>query len=271
MRPWPLLALALAACATSPGFQVTPGEPVDPGGKADGATAGDAPRVELKVMVATGAIDATRDTLGLTNKAAQDRDVWFYDDQALNLYRAGLVLRARNIAGDPDDSTAKVRPADPATIDPLWFTLDGFKCETDRTPDHAVTSCQLTVPQGEHEIADVAHGDRPVDKLFSTEQETFLAEHGGVTWDQVVPLGPIPAQVWTVHTPDLPAKLVAERWTLPGTPQLLELSIRVDAADADAGMASLLGFLADQGIPVGTQGTKTRLALEELSGVDLGP
>ena len=267
MRPVlaPLLLLGAFGCAGSdPTFEVEPGEADEVlDGKADGA---DDPGAEVKVTVDGAAIARARSRMSLRNASSQRRDIWFYDTPSLALFDGGAVLRARDIRGEPDDSTVKLRPF--AGADPSWFALDGFKCEIDRTVDRETPSCSLTVAQDDDEIDDVADGDRAIDKLFSDEQETFLADNGpGFDWDELAPLGPIPARVWKLRSDALPARLTAELWVLADATEVLELSMKVPADQADDALDALLDLLDDLDLALDdAQESKTRRALELLAG-----
>ncbi len=251
-------------CAVDPApIEVTPGEPDDAGGKAD---ADDGPRAELKVSIDPAQIRRARSRLGLRNDAAETRRIWFYDTPWLELFDGGAILRGREIDGDDDDSTVKLRPLDAAALGAGWLAKDGFKCEVDRSIDRATPSCSLTVAQGDDEIDDVGDGDRAIDKLFSDDQERLLEEHGpAVWWDDLVALGPVPARVWTLRTDALPAKVTAELWYLPDGAQVLELSMKVPVDDGDDGLDALLGWIDDVGLALDDdQESKTRRALELL-------
>lgn len=268
-RRWGLAVVVLAAgCgadrADLDGLRVSPGEAAEDLGKADGDTG---PRSELKVTVDRDAIDGVLADFGLTPDLAELRDVWFYDTQDLALFEAGAILRARSVTGDDDDSTVKMRPLLASEVDPVWFEEKDFKCETDWTPSKATSSCSLGRELDEGEIEDVAAGEADLDSLFSHEQEDFLAEHGPwFDWDELGPLGPVPAQVWKVEHDELPAKMTAELWRLPFE-DFLELSIKVPDDEAQAAFDELLAWLAARDVPLSdTQETKTRRALEILTG-----
>jgi hypothetical protein len=261
----PLVVLLLASACSSDAalapLVVGPGT-VDEELKADEI---EGPRAELKVMVDEYWIDDVRDDLGLDEDLAQERDVWFYDSAELALLDAGVILRARNVHGDDDDSTVKIRPLAAEDVDPAWFQQSGFKCELDAGLTTAVSSCSLTTTQDEDEIEEVADGDRDIDSLFSSEQEDFLAEHGpDVDWDQLVAFGGIDALVWKLESDALPDKMTAEHWVLPGG-EMLELSVKVPADEAEDSMDQLLAWLADRDVPLSAeQDSKTRRALESL-------
>jgi hypothetical protein len=252
------------ACAPGEELSVGPGEPEDTIGKADGS---DEVRAEVKLTIDPSSIRRARSRLALYNADSEERGISFYDSWALAGLDAGLILRAREIRGDDDDSTVKLRPLAAEDVDASWFDVEGFKCEIDHLVAGETPTCSLTVVQDEDEIDDVADGVRGIDKLFSAEQEQLLAEYGpGLGWDDLVALGPIEARVWTVATDALPAKLTAELWYMPDGTQVLEVSMKVPVDEADDGEAELSDWLAGRGLALATeQETKTRRALESLT------
>jgi hypothetical protein len=244
---------------------VTPGDAAQDADKTDRAAGG--PRVELKLTIDPAATARARSRLRLHDATSEVRRIWFYDTPGLDLLEAGAILRARDVEGGEDDSTVKLRPLDAAAVDASWLAVDGFKCEIDRVPGRSVSSCSLSVDQDEGEIAEVGAGERPIDKLFSGEQEDLFAAHGPrVDWAALVALGPVPARVWKIETAALPEKLTAELWSLPDGAEVLELSMKVDAPDADAAQVALLEWIVRRGLPLaGDQESKTRRALELLA------
>jgi len=261
-RSWVLLNLvtALASCGNEVALEVGPGEVAPEDGKADSPDG----KAELKVSVAPTDIRKARHRLSLLNDQSQSRRIWFFDTPALDLFEGGAILRAREIDGDADDSTVKLRPFTLADLDTQFRTLDGLKCEIDRSPDASTSACSLKIEQDEGEIAAVGRAERPIDELFSSEQQAMLATHGpAVAFAQLLALGPVRARVWTLQTQALPAKVTAELWYLPDGAQTLELSMKVKVEDADEGMGLLVDFVADKGLELDKdQDSKTRRALE---------
>jgi hypothetical protein len=266
-----LLIAVLSACsagAPDDPLVVGPGEARDDL-KADGASSGE--RAELKVLVEADAIDPVRERLGLDGDLAEERAVWFYDTAALDLFEAGAILRARSVHRGDDDSTVKIRPLAADEVDPAWFAEAGFKCELDAGLASATWSCSFTIEQEEDQIEEVADGERDLDTLFSSEQEDFAAAYAPpFDWHELVPLGPIDALVWKVESRRLPSALTAEHWRLPDQ-EMLEVSIKVDAGEAEEGMSALLDWLAEHDVPAAAaQDSKTRRALESLRAAELG-
>jgi len=259
----------VVACSSEHELDVSPGEAdVDEAaaGKADGSSS---QKAELKVVIDSAQIRRARSRLSLLNADSETRRIWFYDTPSLDLYEAGVILRAREIDGAVDDSTIKLRPFEMSQLETRFRSLDDLKCEIDRDPDSESTACSLKSDVGEEHIADVGAYLRQVRGLFSAEQEDMLAAHGpGLTPTDCERLGPIPARVWTIETDALPKKLTAELWYMPDGGQVLELSMKVDAADADDGMDALLDFVDGRGLDLdAVQGSKTKRALDALAGV----
>ncbi len=249
-----VLLLVLAACSEAPATDAS-SEDVQAA----------SPRVELKVTLRPDQIEAARAALGLDDGDGEQREVTFYDTPKLDLAEAGVVLRARKIDRDDDDSTVKLRPMESSDVDAEWFQVDGFKCEIDRTGAASVESCSFTVRQDRGEIDDVEDGDRAIDKLFSDEQEDLLAQHASidVEWDALTVLGPVDALVWEIAIEGLAPALDVELWTLPDGTEILEVSTKVKASAADDTAAALAEALEGLGLDASSaQETKTRAALE---------
>lgn len=228
------------------------------------ASVAGAARVEIKVTIRDEEREKAIQALGLDLAKADARSIFFFDTPKLDLFNAGVILRARQIDGEPDDTTVKIRPVDPKTLDPQWLAADGFKLEADATGDKVVRSASLTAVQGKDEIQQVFLRKRKISKLFSPEQERFLgAFHPGVlALDDLAVMGPIPVLRECVEHPGMTYKVTAESWRLPDGSELLELSIKCQCQEASVARRIFEGFLAGLGLdPQGAQETKTRRAL----------
>jgi hypothetical protein len=177
------------------------------------------------------------------------------------------VLRARESA-DGCDSTVKIRPVEPSKVDESWRKKTGFKVEADAVGEKVIRSASFTTAQRDKEIEEVSSGARPIEKLFTSEQEAFLAAFSQVAVDfgGLVALGPIASLRWKFEDEGLPYEICAEEWRLPKGHDLLELSIKSTREQAAASRAAFEGFLRELGFEVdGGQETKTRAALEYLA------
>lgn len=233
--------------------------------KAFEAAIAGADQVEIKVSVPENDKARAASALDLDPAKASQRSIYFFDTPDLDLYSAGLVVRAREIDADSDDSTVKVRPADPKTIDNKWRNADGFKLEADVVGDKVVMSASLKAPQKRGEIEEVAAGTRAISKLLSKDQEAFLEAFSktAIDLDALAVLGPIATLRLETERPGLDYELTAERWTMPDGGKLLELSIKCPPDEAAVARMAFEGFLAGHGLDThGIQQTKTKRALE---------
>ena len=125
---------------------------------------------------------------------AQIRQVYFFDTPDLALDRAGVVVRARRVQRQGDDSVVKLRPVVPAE---LPAEVRGVAELRRRGRRDAGRLRLLGVDEGRAEGADRAGGGRratkPLRKLFSKEQRAFFAAHApdGLALDDLSILGPI--------------------------------------------------------------------------------
>jgi hypothetical protein len=220
--------------------------------------------VEVKITARVEDEDLVLGILKEQGEEPQERTVYFFDTPKLELFDVGLVLRARKVRGDVEDTTVKIRPVDPARIPIDWMATEGFEVEMDRVGDTQVISAKLTAEQDAGEIDEAVAGERPLQKLFSADQERLIAEFGPETvgWEALTPLGPIAVQKWKLDPKKLGHEVVVERWKLPDKSDLVELSIRVEPGDASAAADAFRAFLEALGLEVsGDQQTKTRGAL----------
>jgi hypothetical protein len=198
----------------------------------------------------------------------QERTVYFFDTPELTLFEAGLVLRARKIDGDDDDSTVKLRPVEPSGLGD-WMTVDGFEVEMDRVGTKEIVSAKLSTVQRRGEIDDVVAGERALRKLFTQEQEELIAAFGPaeVAWDDLTVMGPIQVQKWKTESKLLDEDVVVERWRLPDGSDLIEMSTKAAPEQASETAEAFLAMLVGLGLEVdGDQQTKTKGALSFFTG-----
>lgn len=225
---------------------------------------GDVDTVEIKVTIRPDQELRAARAMQIHEDTARVRVLYFYDTPDLALLEAGVVLRARLLNNGDDDSSVKIRPVDPGRIDTSWTLFEGFKLEADCIGDEVFCSASLTVLQKPGEIDDVADGKRPIDRLFSREQERFLGQHhdAQVDFSRLHVLGPIRVLRWQLQYKDLPHELTVEEWRLPDGDDLVEISIRVPAHQAATARREFEEHLNMLGLdPHGQQDTKTRAAL----------
>jgi hypothetical protein len=223
--------------------------------------------VEIKVTLDPSRVAALLAALGAEDALGAKRDVWFYDTRGLRLFETGVILRAR-VKGDKADATAKVRPFERTRVDASWWELRGFKCEEDRIGERRVPSCSITGDRSGAQVLSVASGEQPIAGLFSSDQARFVSDAGAgsLSWTDVAALGPIHTIVWKVRTRLFEEPLVAEAWRLNDGEDVLELSLKTVAADADQRTRALEAYLQGLGFEAQPlQEAKTRRALERFA------
>jgi hypothetical protein len=224
--------------------------------------------IEIKLTVVESQEKAVLERFKLERGKGEQRRIYFYDTPKLALYTKGVVLRARETVGEGCDSTVKIRPVVPEKVGAAWHQKSGFKVEADAVGEKIIRSASFTTPQNDKELDQVVSGARPIDKLFSGEQEAFLDAFCSVKVDygKLVALGPIASLRWKFKNKGLPYEICAEEWRLPNGRDLLELSIKASSEASAAARGAFVGFLRELGFDVDPgQRTKTRTALEYLS------
>lgn len=228
-------------------------------------------RVEIKVTIRPDQELRAERAMKVNEDTADVRVIYFYDTPDLDLFEAGVVMRARLVKGDDDDSTVKFRPKEAMSSAEVcgraheWAGLEGFKLEADCVGDRIACSASLTQLQQRDEIDEVAEGRRAIDKLFSREQERFLAEFYGepIDFGRLCVMGPIRVLRWKLEHKRFDHELTVEEWRLPNGDDLVEVSIKTTPDEAADAQAAFNAHLEELGLdPAGAQETKTRTALE---------
>jgi len=225
--------------------------------------------VEIKLTVRDDQEGLVYGALKRADADPERREVYFADDDELTLYEAGLVIRARKVDGDTDNSTVKLRPVTPDQLDERWKRLAEFTMEVDAVGSKFVCSAKIDTDQERGEIDAWVSGEREREKLLSEDQEALIAEHAPVSieWAAIRPLGPIEVRKWEIRPKGLENDVAVEEWVLPDDSNLLELSIKVKPEDAEDAARRFRAYLSDHGIDLeGDQQTKTKAALYYFTG-----
>lgn len=221
--------------------------------------------VELKLVAPANTHRATIGKLGLDPIEAEVRQVYFFDTPNLDLNKAGVVVRARRVAGGAGDTVVKLRPVDPAQIGKELRRSESFKTEVDVVPGGYVCSGSFKGRCTAQEVRDAVSGKMPLDRLFSKEQRAFFRTHApkGIEIRSLATFGPtfvLKVRVWVKQ---LDRRLVVELWLFPDGSRNLEISTKAMPSETFQVTAELKAFLAEAGIELtGNQQTKTRAAME---------
>jgi hypothetical protein len=228
----------------------------------------DADSVELKLSVPERQQRSAVAALGLDPLDAQVRLVHFFDTPALDLERAGVVVRARRVQGKGDDSVVKLRPVVPSELPAGLRRSAGFFVEVDAMPGGYVCSASLKGRPKPPGVRETLLAGRPLHKLFSKEQRAFYAEHApaGIALDELRMLGPIFVLKLKGVPEGFRRRLVVELWLYPDGARILELSTKCPPSEAFQVAGELRTYLVGCGLrPSAGQQTKTRKALEFFS------
>ena len=224
--------------------------------------------IEIKVTIPDHQIDSALDHYKLSIDNSEERTIYFFDTPDLDLFKAGMIARARRIVGEEDDSTVKFRPVIPADVPQDWRKYEGFKLEADASETGMVKSASLTMPLENGLIKQVVAGKKSIAKLFTQEQEDFLAAIGKqhIDYDTLSVLGPLEAHRWKFDDPACSWRITAELWKRQDGARLMEMSIKVPVVQAAVAIAGFMAFLAEVGAERDSeQQTKTRWALDHHS------
>ena len=220
--------------------------------------------IEIKATIPDRQIKAALARYGLTPKNDEERYIYFFDSPALELHKAGIIVRARRTVGDVHDSTVKFRPVDPASVGNEWRKYRDFKIEADASENGLVKSASFSMPVEKGLIKSVVAGKRKVRDLITREQRAFIEKTAKrrIDFDRLVVLGPLRAHRWQFEDPACPWEITAELWIRDDGQRMLEASIKAPAAQAAVAIAGFMALLAEVGADKDNeQQTKTRWAL----------
>ena len=221
--------------------------------------------IEIKATIPDAQIDNALIRFNLTLDNDEERYIYFFDTPTLDLLKAGIIARARRIVGGEHDSTVKSRPVAPEDISDKWRKSSGFKIEADASEKGIVKSASFTMPVEKGLIKAVVGGEKSIAKLFTKEQEDFLADMANypVDFSALAILGPLKANRWKFEDQACPWKITAELWRREDGERLMEASIKAPIAQAAAAIGGFMAFLAEVGADRDSnQQTKTHRALD---------
>jgi len=224
--------------------------------------------VELKLTVPDSFHRSTGDALDVDPIQAEIRQVVFFDTPDLALNEAGLVVRARRMAGGAGDTVVKLRPVVPDQIPEDLRSSGRVSLEVDAMPGGYVCSASMKGKSDAAAVRRVVRGQDTVGSIFSKSQKAFFKTHApdGLRMRDLSPLGPINILKLKFSPETLGRKMVAELWLYPNGTRILELSTKCAPREAFQVAAETRAFLTSRGIDLdGEQQTKTKTALEFFS------
>jgi hypothetical protein len=234
--------------------------------------------VEIKVTVAGDEVGKAISALGLTG--GRRWSILFCEDVTAGaastpLLDLGVILRARTKSETKGDSTVKLRPCRWSQLDPEHFANsdDGtteLKIEADWAGSARRLTASMTADWSGHRWTEVQAGDEPPAELFNQQQRQFLERCGSgrVNLAALTALPAFAAVRWdafpaTVDGVDLSVR--AERWTVDGAGDYLELSILSTVEQGAVDQAALQRFVAGNGLTAeASERNKTERVLDAL-------
>jgi hypothetical protein len=225
--------------------------------------------VELKVTLPESAHRSAIAALGLDPLEAQVRQVFFFDTPELTLNQAGVVARARRVAGRGGDTVVKLRPVVPDQLSDDSRHSGSVGIEVDAMPGGFVCSASMKGKASNADVREAAAGARPLRKLFSKEQRAFFADYApeGLELNDLAVLGPTFVLKQNTRPPELGRRLTAELWLLPDGSRVFELSTKCSPAEAFQVAMEARAHLEAHGLDLSPDPqTKTKTTLEFFSG-----
>src|SRR5262245_6271774 len=224
--------------------------------------------VELKVTLPADGHRGAVSALGLDPLEAQIRQVFFFDTPELTLNKAGLVVRARRVAGRGGDTVVKLRPVIPDQLPDELRHSGAVGVEVDAMPGGFVCSASMKGRASNSDVREAAMGARPLRKLFSKEQRAFFAANApdGIDLNDLAVLGPTFVLKQNTLPRRLGRKLVAELWLIPDGSRVFELSTKCLPAEAYQVAIETRAYLESLGLDLSPDPqTKTKTTLEFFS------
>jgi hypothetical protein len=224
--------------------------------------------VEIHVPLCKAPLSAVLERLGAEKFPDHRYDTYFFETSSMDLYRSGLIVRARKSGDSKSQLTVKLRPLDLAVVGPKWHDVPHFKCEQDRLGGVGTDSCSLARPRSAKQLAEIVVGDKPVWEELSAAQHDFLEEAGpdAVPWSASRALGPVETRTWEIEEGWNGETVTLESWKIPGTlsKEFIEISLRVSSGAMESEKKFRV-WLRSRGLfPCETVTEKTRFALLSL-------
>jgi hypothetical protein len=183
-------------------------------------------KIEIKLLVPADKVAGAARMLKLDAKPGVKEQVFFFDTTNYVLDAHNLILRARQKAGHPADSTVKYRTK--STADKLSDAEKHISPEEDWSSETAPAISRSLdwdrLPDGL--LGEVDRGRWTVDRLFDGAQRQMVeARMTNFKWQALRRFGPIQAELWDdqFKLEDFPEAVTVERWHIERGSQTLEI------------------------------------------------
>ena len=226
---------------------------------------------EIKLFITAENTPQAIQILHLDERRAVEQIACFFDTRDGKLQASHLILRARQKADAPGESTVKIRISDDTAE--LTAVELAIEPEQDWTHENKVTLSRSvshsTLTPGL--VAQAATGKVPVNMLFNAQQRALIAARlKDFNWDDLRAYGPVKVEIWSRQRQiqGFPGKVTVELWHLLKDGKkldLLEVSAKSTVATDAQAQALAKQFYAaakasGMGDPAGL--TKTQMVMD---------
>jgi hypothetical protein len=217
--------------------------------------------VEAKLLLSPPTIQTVIASLGFEKETATR--VYFFDTDALDLLKQGVIVRVRQ--GTDNDVTVKVRVSDDNKDNKADTSRlrEHFSCEIDRTGAGENTSYAV---RRTYKTPQAPTMGKEIFSLLSPPQHKLLRNaRVSIDWARVKRIADIASTKWETTTQPPFRKLALELWEWQGG-NILEVSTKVGPDAAQSAYVELQRLVRMKSLLLSTsQGTKTRMVLEALT------
>lgn len=224
--------------------------------------------VEIKLLLSPPTIETVIASVGFEKKTATR--VYFFDTDALDLLKQGVIVRVRQ--GADNDLTVKMRVSGDHKEDNKGDNSqlrEHFPCEIDQTGARENTSYAV---RRKYKTPQVPEMGKEIFNLLSPPQQKLLRDaRVSVDWARVKRIADIESTKWETTTQPPFRKLALELWESQAG-NILEISTKARPDAAQSTYAELQRLVRMKSLSLSTsQGTKTRMVLETLTDPTLTP
>ena|ERR1700685_3922972 len=214
--------------------------------------------VEVKILLSPPSTQAAVASLGFEKETAGR--VYFFDTDALDLLKQGLIVRMRQ--GTSNDLTVKVRLPEGAEQGRAAQLQEQFPCEIDRTASGENISYSVRRKYKPHQVPEM--GSDILSQLSPPQQQLIRNARISITWSEVRRIADIKSTNWEATSHSF-RKLSLELWEWPAS-NILEISAKAGPDAGQSAYSELQRLVKMKNLSLSsTQGTKTRIVLEALS------
>jgi len=215
--------------------------------------------VEIKLLLSPPTIQPVIASLGFEKETSGQ--VYFFDTDALDLQKQGVIIRVRQ--GADNDLTVKVRVPEGGKQVDISRLHAHFPCEINRTGAGEDTDYSVKRKYKTLQVPEIGAG---IFKLLSPPQQKLLQEaRVSIDWARVSKIANIKSTNWETTTQSPFRKLALELWEWPAG-NIVEISAKVGPDEGPSKYVELQRLLNRKSVTLGaSQGSKTSLVLDTIT------